>query len=163
MTMDHKRLRRAGFAALAAGAALVAPAAATTELLGGGFMVSRWGGCEEFGWSGTQQVIARMEPQGAPGNLRDETQLALLLSTGAIAIRFNNEGGYRHTQQVTQATYVWNGPWSPQDPTTSFSWDLYGDIPHQTDTSFDELILNFDNFNEHPGCRMSVFLVMQRN
>ncbi len=139
-----------------------APLSAMTEMLGGGFMVGG-GTCADFGWVGTQQVLARMEPQGAPGNPADETQMALLLSTGTIAIRFDNERAYRHTQAVDQATYVWNGPWSPEEPTMSFSWNLYGDIPGTRDSELSELILDFDNFNEHPGCRMSVFLVLRRN
>ncbi|WP_127105274.1 hypothetical protein [Pararhodobacter zhoushanensis] len=163
MGIENTTARRVAFAIMAAGVALATPAAATTEMLGGGFMVSRWGGCEDYGWVGTQQVLARMEPQGAPGNLANESQLSLLLSTGTIAIRYNNEGGYRRNQEITQATYVWNGPWTPDEPSMTLSWDLYGEIPEARDSALDQLVINFQNFNEHPGCRMSVFLVMQRN
>lgn len=151
------------FAALICALASVAtPTGATTELLGGGFLVGH-GTCAEYGWVGTQQVLARMEPQGAPGNLANETQMSLMLSTGTIAFRFNNHGSYRYTEHLLSATYVWNGPWTPDAPTMNFSWNYYGNIPGTRDVALDKLIIDFENFNEHPGCRMSAYLVMHRN
>lgn len=153
----------AGFVpALLTASALATPLGATTELLGGGFLVGN-ARCADYGWRGTQQVLARMEPQGAPGNMANETQMALLLATGTISFRFDNKRRYRYTQQLGSATYVWNGPWTPETPSMTFSWNLYGDIPGPSSDTLPELIVDFDNFNEHPGCRMSAYLVMQVN
>ena len=146
-------------------AALALPAtqaAAATELLGGGYLVAH-DSCAAHGWRGTHQVLARLAPQGAPGNPRTESQMALILATGAISFRFDNSGSYRFTHRLSAATYVWNGPWSPQSPTMTFSWNLYGDIPQPRAAALPELIIDFDNFNEHPGCRVTAYLALRRN
>jgi hypothetical protein len=139
------------------------PAMAETEFVGGGFLVVKYNSCAEYGWTGTHQVLARMAPQGAPGNPANETQIALLLATGTIAFRYDSVRSYRYTQTIDQATYVWNGPWTPEEPTMNFYYDLYGDIPAANDTELDNLILHFSNFNEHPGCQVDAYLSLSRN
>ncbi|PTX00710.1 hypothetical protein C8N33_10952 [Pararhodobacter aggregans] len=161
-TWGKSRARMAALTLLALGA--TSPAAgAETEFLGGGFLVVRNDSCAEYGWTGTHQVLARLAPQGAPGNPDDQTQVALLLSTGTIAFRFNSVRNYRYTQVIDQATYVWNGPWSPEEPTMNFYYHYVGNIPSPTDTALDNLVLVFNNFNEHPGCRVDAYLALRRN
>lgn len=135
---------------------------AGTELVGGGFLVVEYDSCTDYGWTGTHQVLARMAPQGAPGNPEDETQIALLLATGTIAFRFESVRNYRYTQEIDTATYVWNGPWTVPEPSMNFYYDLYGDMPGTDDEALDELILHFYNFNEHPGCRVTAYLSLHR-
>ena len=156
-----RRATLGGMACVALGAAT--PALAGTELLGGGYLVSRNSACEQNGWGGVHQVLARFEPQGAWGNQPDISQMSLLFGTGTIAFTFNNNGRYRSTQVIESATYVWNGPYSPDEPTMSFSWYYYGDIPGRWDRELDQLILEFSNFNEHEGCEMIAYLSLHRN
>ncbi|MCB1389340.1 MAG: hypothetical protein KDK12_09430 [Rhodobacteraceae bacterium] len=148
---------------LAAAAVCATPAGAETELVGGGFLIVKYDSCSDYGWTGTHQVLARMAPQGAPGNPRNETQIALLLATGTIAFRYDSVRSYRYTQTIDTATYVWNGPWTPDAPTMNFYYDLYGEIPGPSDVALDELILHFNNFNEHPGCQVDAYLSLRRN
>ncbi|WP_334192607.1 hypothetical protein [Pararhodobacter sp.] len=138
-------------------------ALAETEFLGGGFLVVKYDSCAEYGWTGTHQVLARLAPQGAPGNPEDQTQIALLLSTGTIAFRYDNVRRYRYTQTIDEATYVWNGPWSPEEPTMNFYYHYVGNIPSADDTAIDNLVLVFNNFNEHPGCQVDAYLALRRN
>lgn len=155
--------RRCGAAALAAFVGLGAvPATAMTEFLGGGFLTPARG-CESYGWTGTHQVLARMQPQGHPGNPEDETQIALLLATGTIAFRLNINRGFRHVYQMTQATYVWNGPWSPDAPTMQLTFHPASDFPTRVWWEMPELVMRVENFNEHAGCTMWLYLSMIRN
>lgn len=140
------------------------PALTATELLGGGVLVPEYG-CEEFGWTGPQPVVARLAPQGAQGNPRNETQMALLLGTGTIAMRFNYNGGnpMGPPQAITSATYVWNGPWTPEQPTMQMSWHRYGLGLTRRTTELQEWVVYFNNFNEHAGCRMMAVLSLRVN
>lgn len=154
------------FCAAAAVAVVAAsgPVNATTELLGGGVLVPQ-SGCEQFGWNGPQPVVARLAPQGAPGNDPRETQLALLLGTGTIAMRYNYNGGNAMgpAQQLTSATYVWNGPWTPTRPTMTMGWHRYGSSISERTTEIREWTVYFTNFNEHAGCRMMAVLTLRKN
>ena len=84
------------------------------------------------------------------------------LGTGTIAMRYDNIGAYRRTQTLEQATYVWNGPWTVDEPSMNFYYDLYGDIPRGSEEVIDELILHFNNFNEHEGCQVAAYLSLHR-
>ena len=152
------RSRRGIATAVTLGLGLVAgaPALANTEFLGGGYLVPR-AGCEPFGWVGAHQVLVRMQPQGFEGNDRSETQLSLLLGTGTIAYRFNDPRAFRRDFEVTQAVYVWNGPWAPEDPAAGMYYNMNSSILSGPDaTELTEYALVLTNFNEHEGC--SVFL-----
>ena len=148
-------------AALPAVAQDAASAQGITEYLGGGYLTFS-DSCAQYGWTGIHQVMARAQPQGHPGNPENETQLALFFGTGTIAMRYDQEYSRRYAT-VTTATYVWNGPWTPDAPTMNFYYDLYGEIPGPSDVALDELILHFNNFNEHPGCQVDAYLSLRRN
>ena len=150
------------WASLALGAGAATPAIGMTELLGGGYLVAQNNICAQYGWAGTHQVLARPQPQGAPGNERNVSQMSLLFGTGTVSFTFNNNGRYRSTQVIDTAAYVWNGPVMPADPTMSFSWYYYGDIPGRWDQELDQLIMEFSNFNEHEGCDMIAYLSLHR-
>ena len=141
------------------------PALTATELLGGGILVPQGTGCTEFGWTGPQPVVARLAPQGAPGNPARETQMALLLGTGTIAMRFNYNGGnpMAAPQAITSATYVWNGPWTPEEPSMTLSWHRYGIGFTRRTTEMQEWVIYFQNFNEHQGCQMMAVLSLRIN
>jgi len=140
-------------AAIALSASVIGatPAAAFTEYLGGGFVVVS-DSCNEFGWSGTHQVLVRMEPQGMPGNADEETQIAILLNTGTVAMRLNIDSGRNATYPMLAATYVWNGPWSPEEPTMQIRFDPDAQWPLTAGSLMDRFSVTIDNFNEHLGC-----------
>ncbi|WP_068303476.1 hypothetical protein [Pararhodobacter sp. CCB-MM2] len=161
----ERRRVAAGLAPALAVAGLMASGTAAfagTELLGGGFLIAKYNTCDQYGWTGTHQLLARMAPQGAPGNPDDETQLSLMFNTGTIAMRYDNVEAYRRTQTLDQATYIWNGPWTVDEPTMNFYYDLYGDIPHGTEVALDDLVLHFNNFNELEGCQVAVYLSLRQ-
>ncbi len=153
----------AALAAVALGLGAATPASAMTEYLGGGYLYPANDGCSAHGWTGTHQVLARMQPQGAAGNPRNETQLALLLGTGTIAVRMNLDHGIRWSYAPTQATYVWNGPWSPEDPTMRFLFSPDADFPIGNDQEYTRIVARVENFNEHEGCTMWMYLLLRRN
>lgn len=139
-----------------------APLAANTEFLGGGYLVAR-SGCSDFGWTGVHQALVRMQPQGFEGNDRTETQLSLLLGTGTIAYRFNDPRAYRRDFEVTQAVYVWNGPWVPDEPLAGMYYNMNSSILRDLEaTELTEYSLVLTNFNEHPGCSMYLFANLHR-
>jgi len=148
--------------ALAATFAQSGQAAGFTEYLGGGFIQVREG-CEDFGWSGTHQVMIRMQPQGMQGNPEDETQMALIMGTGTIAVRLDIDRGVRRSYVPTEATYIWNGPYSPEEPTMSFSFDPDGSWLLNETASMDRFHAIVENFNEHEGCRVELFGSLYRN
>ncbi len=127
------------------------PALAITEYLGGGFITVS-DSCAEYGWTGTHQVLVRMEPQGMRDNAEDETQIALLMNTGTIAMRVNLDRGVRHVYNLTQAVYVWNGPFAPDEPTMKITFNPNADWPLSAGWQINRLAATIDNFNEHEGC-----------
>lgn len=161
----YDRALRTGLAAALAFGLSASGAAAATELMGGGVLVPEGTSCDSYGWSGAQPFVARLEPQGAPGNPAGETQMALLLGTGSIAMRFHYNGGnpMGPPQTITSATYVWNGPWTPADPTMTIGWHPYGRQLTAQTTEMREWVLYLNNFNEHSGCRMMAVMSLRKN
>lgn len=156
---------KTGVAAMLALAMASGAASAVTELLGGGVLVPEGSECASHGWRGPQPVVARLELQGAPGNSTTESQLALLLGTGTIAMRFDYNGGnpMGPAQTLRSATYVWNGPWTPERPSMTIGWHRYGASMSASTTYDHEWVLYFNNFNEHAGCRMMAVLSLRKN
>lgn len=149
-----------GFAVLAP-----LPAGAITEFMGGGFLAPvDWTAeaCASHGWTGVHQLIARLQPQGGRGNLRDESQLSLMLATGTVAMRYNLDRGIRATYRPTQSVHIWNGPWVPETPTMGLSW-FGGDWPVGNAPEFPNIRLRIENWNEHEGCTVEVSLFLRRN
>lgn len=140
------------------------PEAQITEYLGGGYMTLS-DECADHGWSGTQQVLVRMQPQGMLGNDENETQMAFFFPTGVISFRFD------HTQEtmndgapITQATYVWNGPYSPAEPTMTIAYrSRYGDYIPNGGAQLHSVFLTIGNFNEHRGCSATMRVSLGRN
>ena len=167
--MNGRKIQSSGHAGLSAlaGALLVAGLATSAsaqnfaEYLGGGFLTVN-DGCAQYGWSGTHQVMVRMEPQGVGGNPADMTQMALLFSTGTVAVRLNLDRGVRTVYAPLQATYVWNGPWTPEAPTTTFAFSPNGTWPLSGGTEMRRLTVIIDNFNEHAGCSAQLQANLQR-
>lgn len=141
-------LAAGGFAAVLAASS---PAMAITEYLGGGFITVS-DSCAAYGWTGSHQVVVRLEPQGEAGNARHETQMALLMNTGSIAVRLNLDRGLRHEYTPTQAIYVWNGPHMPHEPTMRFAFNPNADWPLGAGPQIERLNVTLHNFNEHEGC-----------
>lgn len=155
------RLTGAILAGLVSWVFLMSPAQANTEYLGGGYIVIERG-CNAYGWSGTQQVMVRAQPQGLEGNDANQTQLALLLGTGTMAFRLNMNRGFRFTYTPTQAVYIWNGPYAPADPTMSFLFNPDSDWLLSGDQEIQRLNAIIYNFNEHPGCQARLFASLAR-
>jgi hypothetical protein len=133
-----------------------------TEYLGGGYLTLGQG-CEQYGWSGIHQILARAQPQGHPGNPDSETQLALFFATGTIAMRYDLEYSRRFVP-VDSATYVWNGPWTPDEPTMEVAYDAYyGDWLMDEDDDLISVNIYLNNFNEHSGCSAEMRLALGRN
>jgi hypothetical protein len=124
-----------------------------TEYLGGGYL-TLGEACADYGWTGTHQVMVRAQPQGRRGNPRDESQLAIYFATGVIAMRYDiDEETLYSPAPVDEASYVWNGPWSPMEPTMTISYRTrYGDSLHSNDSDLQSVFLTIGNFNEHPDC-----------
>lgn len=158
-----KRIRVLMQTALVAGVAFgVTPALATTEYIGGGYITVD-DNCAQFGWTGTQQVMVRLEPQGLRGNVANETQMALFLNTGTIALRLNLDRGIRYSYTPTQAVYIWNGPYAPAAPTMTLSFGIDADWPLQDLTLMDRLQVRISNFNEHEGCSAWLYASLAKN
>lgn len=133
-----------------------------TEFLGGGYL-TLGSGCARYGWSGIHQVLARAQPQGHPGNPDDESQLALYFATGTIAMRYDLEYSRRFVP-VDSATYVWNGPWTPDAPTMQIAYDAYyGDWLMEDSDDLISVNILLSNFNEHRGCSAEMRLALGRN
>ncbi|WP_323035482.1 hypothetical protein [Pararhodobacter sp.] len=132
-------------------ACTASPTMARTEYLGGGFITVD-DVCAQYGWTGTHQVMLRMEPQGLPDNAENETQMAILMNTGTIALRLNLDHGIRYSYTPTQAVYIWNGPYAPASPTMTLSFGIDADWPLRGDYMIERLQVRIYNFNEHPGC-----------
>lgn len=159
-----QKMKHATLAGAALGLSLVgvSPALAITEYLGGGFIsVDR--NCATFGWTGTHQVLLRLEPQGESGNAANETQMAILMNTGTIALRMNLNRGFRHTYSMDQAVYVWNGPHSPNEPTMQFTFNPDSDFPTGAGYEIERLNIRVYNFNEHAGCTARLYGSLVRN
>ncbi|MCB1406196.1 MAG: hypothetical protein KDK01_08010 [Rhodobacteraceae bacterium] len=148
--------------ALATLLTMASPAAAVTEYLGGGFITVS-DSCAAFGWTGTHQVNVRLEPQGQIGNSPNETQIAMLLNTGTIAVRLNMNRGVRQVYTPLQAVYVWNGPYMPQEPTMRFAFDPNADWPLTGGPEIERLHVTLENFNEHEGCVGWLYATLVRN
>lgn len=157
----QRRVAPFGFA-LAACLMAATPVAATTEYLGGGFLRMD-AGCAQYGWTGTHQMLVRLEPQGVGDNAEDVTQLAMLFGTGTIAVRLNIDRGIRASYTPTQATYVWNGPYTPEEPTMTFAFGLNGEWILSGDDEIRRLYANIDNFNEHEGCTARFHATLLKN
>lgn len=157
----------AGCAALSVMAS-VGAAQAATEYVGGGF-VELSSACAEHGWNGRQQVLMRIEPQGLPGNDRNETQIALLFATGTIAYRVDLDAGssgqgMQTTYEVEQPVYIWNGPYAPETPTMSMFTGYREGISFRAgERRPDVEIFNLSNFNEHSGCTARVVVMLAAN
>lgn len=136
-----------------------------TEYMGGGYMGFS-AQCAAHGWSGVQQVMVRVQPQGVAGNPRDETQMALYFPTGTIAIRFDkNERNHMYQPAaIDEATYVWNGPWSPEVPTMAVGFNSnYGDSLFSGEQHIHSAYLSFKNFNEIEDCTAGIRMSVGRN
>ncbi|GAB4265586.1 MAG: hypothetical protein Kow0013_13840 [Pararhodobacter sp.] len=146
---------------------LVATAAAgqrITEYLGGGYLTLNET-CAEFGWSGTHQIMVRAQPQGMPGNPENESQMAIFFATGVISFRYDQtEETLSGGAPAHEATYVWNGPWSPATPTMTISTrSRYGDQLTSGAADVRSLYLTLGNFNEHEGCTATMRVSLGRN
>lgn len=137
---------------------------AITEYFGGGYMTFNRQ-CAASGWGGTHQIMVRMQPQGMPGNPRAESQMALYFTTGTIAIRYNHATERMNSgARITQATYVWNGPFVPQRPIMTISYrSRYGDYIPRGGPNLSSVFLTFANFNETRGCTATARISMGRN
>lgn len=144
------------------------PALAVTEYMGGGFLELS-DECAQHGWNDRQQVLMRVEPQGLRGNSRAETQVALFFATGTIAFRFDlrnasSNGGFRADYEIHQATYVWNGPYSPEEPTMRMFVGYRQGIDFDAnDRGAGFEIFNLENFNEHQGCTATFYVALAPN
>ena len=156
------KLRALAGVALTASLFAATPALAITEYLGGGF-VTVSDSCAEFGWSGTHQVLMRIEPQGMAGNASDETQISLMMNTGTIAMRVNLNRGVRHVYDLTQAIYIWNGPFVPEEPTMKITFNRDADWPPSARWQMERVAAIIDNFNEHEGCVARLHASLVRN
>ncbi|MCB1396397.1 MAG: hypothetical protein H6898_06980 [Rhodobacter sp.] len=149
-------------AALPAVAQDAASAQGITEYLGGGYLTFS-DSCAQYGWTGIHQVMARAQPQGHPGNPENETQLALFFGTGTIAMRYDQEYSRRYAT-VTTATYVWNGPWTPEEPIMAIAYDAYyGDWLMDEQDDLISVNIHLSNFNELRGCSAEMRLAFGRN
>jgi len=155
-------LAAALIAALGTALGVAAPAGAVTEYLGGGFLVMG-NGCARYGWTGTHQVMMRLEPQGVGGNPDTETQMSLLLGTGTIALRVNIDRGIRHVYSPSQAVYVWNGPYAPAQPGMTLSFGMNGTWVLGGGAELRRVQIRFGNFNEHDGCNAVLNATLVRN
>jgi len=147
--------------ALAAGLAVATPAHGFAEYLGGGY-IRMSDACTPYGWTGTHQVMVRLEPQGVDANPADITQMSLLFGTGTMAVRLNLDRGIRHSYTPTQATYVWNGPWTPDAPTMTFAFSPNGTWPLAGGVELRGVHAIIDNFNEHAGCSAHFYANLRR-
>lgn len=154
--------RPASVPALATGEDPASPQAVpVTEYLGGGYMTFG-DACARQGWSGTQQIMVRAQPQGLRGNPRSETQLAIYFATGTIALRYDLNGSRRYVD-VDQVTYVWNGPWTPQFPKLRIAYDAYyGDFLTSGDRDLQSVNILLGNFNEIDGCNAEMRVSLGR-
>jgi hypothetical protein len=137
--------------ALSAVIAAAQPASALTEYLGGGSLVVS-DSCAEYGWTGTHQTLIRIQPQGENGNPEDDTQIALMMNTGTMALRVNLDHGIRHEYSLTQAVYIWNGPYSPDEPSMTVAFHLNADWPLRAGAEIERFNMILFDFNEHEGC-----------
>lgn len=162
--------RSAMICALAGGSQFLAaaPALSMTEYLGGGF-VELSEACLEHGWNDRQQVLMRAQPQGLSGNPDNETQIALFFATGTIAFRVDldagsNDGSMTTTYDLNGATYVWNGPYTPQEPTMQLATGFRETIGFsQRDRRPDVEIFYLRNFNEHADCTARFVVMLAPN
>lgn len=134
------------------------------EFLGGGYMGFSEE-CAAHGWSGTQQIMVRMQPQGFGGNDADESQLAIYFPTGTIAVKYDiTAHATQYSHALTEAVYVWNGPWSPENPRMSISfYTRYGEGFNQGDTSVHRHYISLANFNEIRNCSAVMRVSVGRN
>ena len=138
-----------------------------TEYLGGGYMGFSEE-CEAHGWSGTQQIMVRLQPQGMPGNDANESQVAIYFPTGTIAFRYDRtefDGNNMYAPHpIDTAVYVWNGPWVPEMTSMQLhSFARYGGFISSGDQRIHSLYMMLNNFNELEGCRASMRVSIARS
>lgn len=147
-----------------AGHGPAAPQMQITEYLGGGYLTFSET-CADHGWSGVHQIMIRTQPQGMRGNPDDETQMAVFFSTGVMSFRFDIElETMGQAAPLNQAVYVWNGPYSPEEPTMAISYRTrYGDYIPSGGAHLESVFMTLSNFNEHRGCTATMRVSLGRN